>query len=278
MWYYVKEDNKQEGPISDPALVKLIKEGAITPSTLVWTQTMKNWAELKNTNFYKKALSSKKNYNLESFKLKTYLLRALMWALITLLGYKIYIIVNTMTVYTPDLISINSEEELKELITFKEGMLMLKLIDIVQKALFLSIFVMFAIWILNAINNTKKATSQLMMSPYLAVIGSIIPFANIILIPAILKRIYRTLEVVIRKRRHIVSHIFVKTWMFVWFMGWISMIYNTWGISLKANLHLTEDVYYFKVYNCSLQIFLLLTTMIFVSVISRQIKRIQRHS
>lgn len=274
MWYYIKENKEQEGPISDPALVKLFKEGKISPSTQVWSQNMKSWAEFSRTDFYKKTISHKKDFNFENLKHCTYLLRAIMYVFMLLLGYKIHAIVRVIELFSPDIKQINSPEDVKELLQFNETMLSLQLIDLVQWAMFIFIFVTFAIWTSKVIKTAKRNTTGFMMSPTKAVIGTLVPIANIILVPAIVKRIYRSLEMTIRKRRHIVSHIFVKTWMFVWFITWFSIIYNNFAITLKANLHLLDDIFIYKIYNCSLQIFLTFVSIIFVSVILRQLKYI----
>ena len=43
-WYYVK-DGQQCGPVSEAALIDLLHQGTLGPSTQVWAQGMENWRE-----------------------------------------------------------------------------------------------------------------------------------------------------------------------------------------------------------------------------------------
>ncbi len=43
MWYYAK-NGEQMGPVEDRAMEHLVREGIVTPETLVWKPGMKDWA------------------------------------------------------------------------------------------------------------------------------------------------------------------------------------------------------------------------------------------
>lgn len=45
-WYYLKS-NEQIGPVDERQLIQLLQDGAIAPETLVWTDTMTDWAEAR---------------------------------------------------------------------------------------------------------------------------------------------------------------------------------------------------------------------------------------
>ncbi len=41
-WYYVKDGTRQ-GPVAEQELTKLLTEGALLPSALVWTEGAEDW-------------------------------------------------------------------------------------------------------------------------------------------------------------------------------------------------------------------------------------------
>jgi S1-C subfamily serine protease len=46
VWYYAASGDKAEGPVSRDRLSRLLHDGSITPSTLVWKEGMPNWVAL----------------------------------------------------------------------------------------------------------------------------------------------------------------------------------------------------------------------------------------
>jgi len=48
-WYYVK-DGQQCGPVSEAALIELLHQGTLGPTTRVWTQGMDDWREASTIN------------------------------------------------------------------------------------------------------------------------------------------------------------------------------------------------------------------------------------
>jgi hypothetical protein len=45
-WYYVTADGSQGGPVSQEHLLGLVRQGTISPSTLVWKEGMANWVAI----------------------------------------------------------------------------------------------------------------------------------------------------------------------------------------------------------------------------------------
>ena len=275
MWYYIKDNKQKEGPISDPALAMLFKEGKVKASTMVWTQNMKNWTELKNTDYYAQLVGTKKNYDLENFKFRTYLFRALSISLALLLAFKINLIYTIITLLEKLVQNPNTVDEINAFLLYKENILNNNIVASIQFFLNIAFICALAYWVAGAITMAKKRTSALVMSKNMAVIGILIPIANIILIPSILKRIYRTLEFVIRKRLHIASHIFLKTWMYLWFLSWIIYVVNFWNKTGIYSGDIIYPVYYFRIYMHAIQIITIIATIILISVITSRVIHIQ---
>lgn len=43
LWYYLEQDNRQNGPMSFDALVRALRDGKVSDKTLVWNETLENW-------------------------------------------------------------------------------------------------------------------------------------------------------------------------------------------------------------------------------------------
>ena len=190
MWYYIKDNKQKEGPISDPALAMLFKKGEVKPTTMVWSQNMKKWTELKNTNYYAQLVGNRKNYALENFKFRTYLFRALSVSLVLLLVFKINLIHNIINLSEELVENSMFEYEINTFFQYKVCLLNSNVVTTVQIFLSIALFCSLAYWVAGAVTMTKKRTSALRMSKTLSAVGILVPIANIILIPSILKRIY----------------------------------------------------------------------------------------
>lgn len=46
LWFYADTDDSNKGPISTVELYRLVKSGAVLPSTLVWTEGMNDWCKV----------------------------------------------------------------------------------------------------------------------------------------------------------------------------------------------------------------------------------------
>ena len=49
-WYYVKNGQK-EGPLSNADIPQFVRRGEITDDTLVWNETMTDWAPFNEVHF-----------------------------------------------------------------------------------------------------------------------------------------------------------------------------------------------------------------------------------
>ncbi len=271
MWYYIKENKQKEGPISDPAIAMLLKEGKIKPSTMVWSQHLKKWTEFKKTDYYSHLIGKKKNYELENFKLRTYLLRALAVVMNVLLVYIAYMINQTAVSRENVIQNPLTIEEIKNFIFYRENVHILDILSSMQFLLYIAIFLALAFWIAGVIKVSKRKTSAITMSKSMASIGVLVPIANIVLVPSILKKIYRTLEFVIKRRLNIVSLIFLKTWMYLWFLTWIGYVLDSW---YKTSSSIYQSIYYFKMYLCGTQVLTIIMSIILVSIISARVRHI----
>ena len=278
MWYYIKDNKQKEGPISDPALAMLFKKGEVKPTTMVWSQNMKKWTELKNTNYYAQLVGNRKNYALENFKFRTYLFRALSVSLALLLVFKINLIHNIINLSEELVENSMFEYEINTFFQYKVCLLNSNVVTTIQFFLSIALFCSLAYWVAGAVTMTKKRTSALRMSKTLSAVGILVPIANIILIPSILKRIYRTLEFVVRKRLHIASHIFLKTWMYLWFLSWINYSIDIWNKMSIYTKDIIYSMYYFKIYICAVQIVTIIATVILITIITNRVKHIQERN
>ena len=273
MWYYIKDDKQKAGPISDPAMVNLLKHGEIKPSTKVWSQQTKGWTDFKNTAFYKKAVGKTKNYRFETLKMRTYMLRSLMVVMAVMLGYKMYMIFQTMIYHPYDVPTIFDIKDVELSLLYNENLIVLKMLNFVILAVLAAMWGAFAIWMSSIVKASKSITSSILLSSKMAVFASIVPVANIILIPSILKRIVYTLEISMNKRRDIATTITMRTWIFVWLAMWISFAFNKWGISIPDNTEIISQIYWFRIYNSGLQILAIIFSMIVFSRIFRMIRK-----
>ena len=58
-WFYMKEDQKKNGPFSDEELVKLIKNEIIEENDKIWMTDLENWITV-NDSIYSVYLPRKK--------------------------------------------------------------------------------------------------------------------------------------------------------------------------------------------------------------------------
>ena len=265
MWYYVKKNKERVGPISDPAIVDLFKKGAIKPSTKVWDSKKHDWQKFETTELFEKTVRNRKNRRLEDIKTRTRIFRAISMSLIVLLGYKMFLLYQTLVHHPSEVSTIFDIQDMQNMLAYNESTLMLQIASIAQLGILLGLFIMLAAWTSAAVKCAKSISSRLMISSNTAIIATLAPVVNIILIPAILKRIYRTLEISVNGKRNILSLIFLRTWMFIWFMTWISFAYNRWGISMSPDSEIIQSIYLFRIFNSALQILLLIATMIFIT-------------
>ena len=265
MWYYAKKNKERVGPISDPAIVDLFKKGSIKPSTKVWDTKKRSWQKFESTELFEKTVKNRRNRRLEDIKMRTRVFRAVSMSLIILLGYKMFLFWQAQIHPPYDVSTIFDIQDMQNLLAYNESTLMLQIASITQLGILLGLFIMLAAWMSSAVKCTKSISSRLTISSNTAIVATLVPVANIILIPAILKRIYRTLEISVNGKRNIVSLIFLRTWMFIWFMTWISFTYNRWGISLSSDSEIIQSIYLFRIFNSALQILLLFATMILIT-------------
>jgi hypothetical protein len=49
MWYYLGQDQSQQGPVDEAHFQQLVSAGTIAPATLVWKEGMPNWQAFGTT-------------------------------------------------------------------------------------------------------------------------------------------------------------------------------------------------------------------------------------
>ncbi len=262
MWYYVKDNRQKQGPISDPALAELLKDGEISPSTLVWTQHMKEWTPLKNTAFYFKLKTKRIDPNFLKFKWRTYFLRSTLVAIIAVNLMRIRYYVLTMEEFPYGLDSLPEKLRLDLILRYSENVSIISLLDAIVFGMVCAAIFLGALWIASAVIMTKKLTSQYTVSSKMAFLGCIVPVANIVLIPVITKQVYRFCERAVRHIRNIGSRIFIRTWNFLWFASWIALVFY---LSVPPTPEIAEQIYQFSIFNASLQSLLMAATLVVIS-------------
>ena len=262
MWYYVKDNRQKQGPISDPALAELLRDGEISPSTLVWTQHMKEWTPLKKTAFYFKLKAKRIDPKFVKFKWRTYFLRSTIAAIIVVNLLRIHQYLLTMAEFPYGLDSQPEKQRLDMILRYSENVSIISLLDTIVFGMTCAAIFLGALWIASAVRMTKKLTSQYTVSSKMAFLGCIFPVANIVLIPVITKQVYRFCERAVRHIRNIGSRIFIRTWNFLWFASWIALVFY---MAVPHAPEIAEQIYQFSIFNAALQCLLMASTLVVIS-------------
>ena len=271
MWYYVKQDKSKVGPVSDPTIVDLFKRGKVKPSTLVWSQHQNKWTEFKNTKFFAKITKRQKNYKFENYKYKTYLLRSLLWTLIVMFcikGWFVYDFIQLEKSFAFDITKVSLQQE----ILLRESKLILSVFSILQILVVGAAFIVGAVWISSSIKAAKAVSSRIMISSKLSLFGCLAPIANIVLIPSIVKKIFYRLLISHKNPKNAISVIYFRTWTYVWFISWISLVVSQTAITSFSYPEIEVSLNWFKIYNYGLISVMLLGSTMVVQKIFKMIK------
>ncbi len=271
MWYYQK-DKERRGPVAEPAIVALFKEGTINAKTKVFDTRKRGWQAFGDTKLYQNTVKARRNRRYDICKVRTQVFRGVAMSMIVLLCYKIFLLFQTSIYHPFDATTIFDIQNMQGLLKYNENSLLLQIVTMMQIGVLLGLFITLAAWTSAVVKAVKSVSSRFYVSSNMAILWCLLPVVNIVSIPEILKRVYRTLEFTIRGKRNIVSLIFLRTLMFIWFAVWGAFIFNRWGVSISSDSELIHGIYRFRIFNCALQILLLIAVMIFITKILSMIK------
>ncbi len=271
MWYYIK-DAQRYGPIAETAVLSLFKKGEIGYYSKVYETKQRKWVNFGETSLYKNVTNLRKNQRFEVCKMRTRVFRAVAFSMVALLVYKIFLLWQTYLYHPFGATSIFDVVDMQSLLKYNENILLLQIVSVMQFGVLLGVFLMLAAWTSAAVKGVKSISSRFNVPSNLAVVGCLVPVANILLIPAFLKRIYRALEYSINGRRNIVSLIFLRLLMFIWYSMWMSVAFSAFGLSIRGSSELIDAIYRFRIFSCVIQILLLFGVMIFCTKVLAMLK------
>ncbi len=271
MWYYQK-DKERRGPVSDSAVVVLFKRGEINKKTRVYDTKKRSWEAFGDTSLYNKTVKARRNRRYDICKARTQVFRGVAMSMIILLCYKMFLLYQTSIYHPFDATTIFDVHDMQGLLKYNENSLLLQIVTMMQIGVLLGLFIMLAAWTSSAVKAVKSVSSRFHVSSNMAIVWCLVPIVNIVSIPEILKRVYRALEFTVNGRRSIVSFIFLRTLMFIWFASWIAFVFNRWGVSISSDTELIHGIYRFRIFNCALQICLLVAVMIFITKVLAMMK------